>query len=187
MTEVKEIKINVPIPVSKTRKSKKQALADKGALLQEPSKPIIKTGVLSSVKIGGKQTISVPLPYAKSINTPSPVKPVVKSVLKQPIKLIEKTPVRKAPSTIKVNVQPIKRKNFTLKRKFTAKKITIQVENSNKIKKNRENIENIVKNMDLKEITNKLREKNLVRHTSNPPEQMQRNMMIDIMMFPKPL
>jgi hypothetical protein len=170
MTEVKELKINVPIPVSKTRKGRKKATV---------------------------------LPYAESVNTPSPLKkkpsitvpiqplllPVVKPVIKPvqtPVKVIEK-PLRKTMNPVKLNIQPNKRKNFTLKRKFTAKRITIQVENSNKIKKNREHIENTVQNMALPEITERLRAKGLVRPTSNPPETMQRNMMIDIMMFPKPL
>ena len=190
MTEIKELKINVPIPVSKTRKGRKkteqkQANAEPVKTKVLPYAESVKTKVLpyaESAKTPGpikKPTISVPLPYSKSLQTPSPLKAA-------PVKVIEK-PVRKTMNSVKVNVQPIKRKNFTLKRKFTAKRITIQVENSNKIKKNRELIENTVQNMALTEITERLRSKGLVRPTSNPPETMQRNMMIDIMMFPKPL
>ena len=184
MTEIKELKINVPIPV-KTRKGRKkteqkQANAEPVKTKVLPYAESVKTKVLpyaESAKTPApikKPTISVPLPYSKSVQTPSPLKPLT------PVKVIEK-PVRKTMNAVKVNVQPIKRKNFTLKRKFTAKRITIQVENSNKIKKNRELIENTVKNMGLPEITERLRSKGLVRPTSNPPETMQRNMMIDIM------
>jgi hypothetical protein len=194
MTDIKEIKINVPIPVSKTRKGKRVPKVEKPViekpLLEKPVSAKKLVGgeplpVLSTIRVGGskKPVVKVQLPYSNSPHTPSPpIKPVP-----APIKVVQKTVIRKTPPAIKVLVQPTKRKNFTMKRKFTEKKITIQVENSNKIKKNRESIEKKVKNMPLSEITEKLRARGLVRAMSNPPEAMQRTMMTDILMFPTPL
>jgi hypothetical protein len=103
------------------------------------------------------------------------------------VKVIQKpaTVSRKAP--LKVNVQPTKRKNFTMKRKFLAKKITINIENANKIKNKRDTIEKKVANMTLSEVTEKLHQNGLVRPTANPPEKMQRGWMVDFMMFQVPL
>ena len=205
MTDIKEIKINVPVP--KVRKSRKAALpkvpvpTPKGVLAPTPKisggtvpiSALPKSGdplpALSTIKIGGqkKPAITVKLPYSNSAKTPSPpVKPVVKTIEK-PVKVIQKVVTRRAPVPVKVTVQPIKRKNFTIRRKFTAKRIVIQVENTNKVKNNRSVVEKKVADMPLSEITDKLRTKGLVRMSSNPPELMQRNMMIDIMLFPTPL
>ena len=193
MTEIKEIKINVPIPVSKTRKGKKipKAVSEKPPkqepVKQEPVKKLVggePMPVLSTIRVGGakKPSLKVPLPYGNSQHTPSPQKAVL-----APVKVVQKQISRKVQTPVKILVQPTKRKNFTMKRKFTEKRITIQMDNSNKLKKNRESIEKQVKNMPLVEITEKLRLRGLVRAQSNPPEAMQRTMMIDIMMFPTPL
>jgi hypothetical protein len=74
-----------------------------------------------------------------------------------------------------------------MKRKFIARKITINIENANKIKKNREAVEKKVANMTMAEITKNLRTNGLVRHDANPPEKMQRAMMTDLLLFPVPL
>ena len=190
MTDIKEIKINVPIPVSKTRKGKRVPKLEKPvAVLEKPLSEKKLVGgeplpVLSTIRVGGskKPAVKVSLPYANSPHTPSPSQSVP-----APIKVVQKQVVRKTIQPVKVVVQPTKRKNFTMKRNFTEKRITIQVENSNKIKKNRESVEKKVKNMSLSEITEKLRARGLVRPMSNPPETMQRTMMTDIMMFPTPL
>jgi len=216
MSEIRDIKINVPAPVSRTRKGKKIPKVNepkKGGFTQKNVEeavnkamektleksiglPIAKKAeqskivggdpmpVLSTIRFGGakKPVVKVPLPYANSQHTPSPSKPV-----QAPVKLVQKPVSRKVKTPIKILVQPTKRKNFTLKRKFTEKRIIIQVENSNKVKKNRESIEKQVLNMPLSEITERLRKRGLVRPMSNPPESMQRTMMIDIMMFPTPL
>ena len=76
---------------------------------------------------------------------------------------------------------------MTLKRKFTAKKITIQVENQKKLKKLRENAEKNLDKLKPCDILNSLRKNGLVRPNANPPEALNRAMMLDIMMFPKPL
>jgi hypothetical protein len=79
------------------------------------------------------------------------------------------------------------RPNKTYKNKFTAKKITIQMENSTKVRKTRDAVRRNVANMTLPDITKKLRERGLIRETANPPEQIQRSMMIDILLFPAPM
>jgi hypothetical protein len=81
----------------------------------------------------------------------------------------------------------MKRKNFTMKRKFVAKKFTIGVDNSNKMRKTRDAITERVDAMKLPEITATLRAKGLIREKANPPEAMQRSMMKDILNFPTPL
>jgi len=185
MSDIKHIKFDVPVPVSKTRKSRKTAL--KATQVKPTPKPVLaemKKPVLAEVK---KPVINVNVPYGNSPHTPSPA-PLKKPVLiTPPVKVIQKpvTISRKAP--LKVNVQPNKRKNFTMKRKFVTKKITINVENVNKIKNKRETIEKTVANMSLPEVTAKLRANGLVRPTANPPEKMQRGWMVDFMMFQVPL
>ena len=163
------------------------------------NKPVL----VSSNVVGGtnkavnnKQVINVPivkktpsLPYNEHPETPSPVKKVE---LPKQVKIIPtKKPIiqtRKAPEPKKVQIQPMKnRPNKTYKNKFTAKKITIQMENSTKVRKTRDAVRRNVANMTLPDITKKLRERGLIRETANPPESIQRSMMIDILLFPAPM
>ncbi len=168
------------------------------------SKVVNNKPVLVTTSVGGtnktvnnnKPTINVPivkkaesLPYNKSPETPSPEKKVE---LPKQVKIIPtKKPIiqtRKAPEPKKVQIQPMKnRPNKTYKNKFTAKKITIQMENSTKVRKTRDAVRRNVANMTLPDITKKLRERGLIRETANPPEQIQRSMMIDILLFPAPM
>jgi hypothetical protein len=149
-----------------------------------------------------KSVVNIPIvkanignPYNKSSNTPSPVKKETsntdKANLPKPVKIntIKKTPeTRKVENkNKKVNIVPAKRPNKTLKKNYTAKKITIHMENSSKVRKTRDNVRRNVANMELKEITKKLRERGLIRETANPPENIQRSMMIDILLFPAPI
>ena len=151
-------------------------------------------------KASNKPTLSVPIvksnntnkPYEESTKTPSPTKkPTPENNLPKPVKIVtNKKPVavtRKAAEPMKVNIVPAKRPNKTLKKKYTAKKITIHMENSSKVRKTRDAVRRKVANMELKEITSKLRERGLIRETANPPEQIQRSMMIDILLFPAPI
>lgn len=140
-----------------------------------------------------KPSIPVPLPYNESSNTPAPVSvSSLKKATNEPTQL-KIMPAKKTNNVThkaveqKVQIQPMKRKNVTLKNKFTAKKITIHMENSSKVRKTRDSIRKNVANMPLSEITKKLREKGLIRETANPPENIQRLMMIDIFLFPSPM
>lgn len=148
-----------------------------------------------------KHIVNIPIvkanignPYNESTNTPSPVKTTnanEKANLPKPVKIntIKKTPeTRKVENkNKKVNIVPAKRPNKTLKKNYTAKKITIHMENSSKVRKTRDNVRRNVANMELKEITQKLRDRGLIRETANPPENIQRSMMIDILLFPAPI
>lgn len=177
MTEVKIIKFTAPLPVKKTRRGKKAG--------EQPKTGGEPLPVLSTTRVvgGKKPAVKVALPYAESPKTPSPEKPIVKVVTTPKTSIIKKA----VPVTPKVVIQQNKRKNITLKRKFTNKRITINVENSKKLKKKRSIVENKINNLPTCEILKSLREKGLVRPTANPPEAMIKSMMVDIMMFPKPL
>ena len=134
-----------------------------------------------------KPAVSVNIPYAESPHTPSPTQGKKTLQTPIPVKVIEKpvSPnIRKVQP--RVNIQPTKRKNFTMKRKFIARRIVINIENANKSKKNRDSIEKKVSNMPLCDITKNLRENGMVRAGISPPEKMQRAMMIDLLMFPAP-
>ena len=152
-----------------------------------------KLSILSVPTNKHKASIPVPLPYNESPNTPAPVSaPSLKKVANEPTQL-KIMPAKKTANVThkaveqKVHIQPMKRKNVTLKNNFTAKKITIHMENSSKVRKTRDSIRKKVANMTLPEITKKLREKGLIRETANPPENIQRLMMIDIFLFPSPM
>lgn len=135
-----------------------------------------------------KPSVKVPLPYNNSPNTPTPTK-VSNNVANLPLIKLNKNKViatRKVEPP-KVKVVSTKKKNVTLKAKFVAKRIIVKIENSSKVRKTRDAIRRKVANMALAEITQKLRSRGLVRPSVNPPEQMQRAMMVDIMLFPTPL
>ncbi len=173
------------------------------ALKQKAGNPLPSLSTTSVVggqtkKASNKPTLSVPInnsvnkPYNESTKTPSPEKKATpEKELPKPVKIMTtKKPVnvtRKAAEPLKVNIVPAKRPNKTLKKNYTAKKITIHMENSSKVRKTRDAVRRKVANMELKEITSKLRERGLIRETANPPEQIQRSMMIDILLFPAPI
>lgn len=214
MSDIKQVNMTVPIPVKarRTRKSKAQlpdpvvtskpvptptipvAQAAGGPKLSKTLRApvVVKQGgdplpsLSTTSVVGGKK--KAPLPIALPNN--NVVKPPVKNE-PTPVKIVasKKSPVqsRKTPITPKVKINPTKRKNQTLKKKFVAKKITIHVENAEKINKIRENINKRVDAMDLAEITKKLRVGGMIRECANPPEMMQRAMMRDILNFPTPL
>jgi hypothetical protein len=212
--ELKQIKYTAPAPVKKTRRSKKVVGGDIIKASSPPLPILSTTHAVGGVK---KETIKVSLPYNESSKTPSPAKVVPAKVQVQPksatlvkpaqaasvvlpankptvapeptIKVVNKPSlVRKTVNnTPKIVIQPTKRKNMTLKRKFTTKRITIQVENSKKLKKLRETAERNVDKLKPCDILNTLRKNGLVRPNANPPEALNRAMMLDIMMFPKPL
>jgi hypothetical protein len=123
---------------------------------------------------------------------PKTATPVVKSEEPKPVKIVQtKKPVvqltRKAAEPKKVAIVPAKRPNKTLRKHYTAKKITIHMENASKVRKTRDNVRRTVANMELKDITQKLRDRGLIRETVNPPENIQRSMMVDILLFPAPI
>lgn len=180
--ELKQIKYTAPTPVKRVRKTKKQSL-DGGSA---PVPAAVPAPVLSTISIGGakKPTLKVVIPYAESAKTPSPTPTVEKPV----IKVVEKPAVKKVVTAApKVIVNQNKRKNLTLKRKFTNKRITIHVENSKKLKKLRETAVKNLNKLSATEILTTLKERGLVRPQASPPDSLNRAMMLDIMMFPKPL
>ena len=188
MSDTKIVKMTVPVEAPKRRRRTQRA--DKkvptptipvaqaaGALLPTASVAGPVPSLSTTTVAGGakkKPALKIPLPYANSPNTPAPVS----------VKPKRTTPTQKE---TKVQIQPMKRKNFTMKRKFVAKKIMVGVDNSNKMRKTRDAITDRVDAMKLPEITAALRAKGLIREKANPPEAMQRSMMKDILNFPTPL
>jgi len=120
------------------------------------------------------------LPYEKSKEATPPKKLVVAK--KGPAAV-----TRKAAEPQKLQIQPKSRPNKTLKKHYSAKRITIHMENPAKVRKTRDAVRRNVANMPLCDVTNKLRERGLVRESANPPEHIQRLMMIDIELFPSPI
>jgi hypothetical protein len=173
-------------------------IAPKGG---DPLPMLSTTTAVGGGKKKAKPAVAVPLPYNESKASPSPAHkkeepakttPTVKvNPTKKPsVALTRKhaEAVEKAAKASKmVNIQPTKRRNFTLKRNFKAKKITITVENSSKMRKTRDGIRRTVANMPLADITIKLQARGLMRAGANVPEHMQRSMMSDVLMFPTPL
>lgn len=140
---------------------------------------------VNSASIKKKPTVNVNLPYLNSPHTPSPAQ--AKKPQQSPVKVNEKPAISNTRKVIpRVTIKPNKRKNFTMKRKFLARRIMIDIENANKSNKKRDSIEKKVTSMPLCDITKNLRENGMVRPGINPPEKMQRAMMIDLLMFPVP-
>jgi hypothetical protein len=133
-----------------------------------------------------KTALKVPLPYNNSPKVAAPSKPA--PVVKPAVKIVKEKPVQtRKEAKNKVKINPEKRKNLTLKRKFAAKKIMVKIENSSKIRKTRDAIRRKVANMEIKEVTEKLVARDLIKANSKVPEEMRRNMLIDVMMFPVPM
>uniref|UniRef100_A0A6C0DST8 Uncharacterized protein n=1 Tax=viral metagenome TaxID=1070528 RepID=A0A6C0DST8_9ZZZZ len=131
-----------------------------------------------------KPIVKVALPYnnspAAAVATPPKPKtapPAVKIVHK-PVQTRRVEPVNK------VKINPEKRKNTTLKRKFSEKKVVVKIESASKVRKTRDAIRRKVANMKIEEVSEKLRARGLTRPNAKVPEEMQRNMLIDVMMFP---
>jgi hypothetical protein len=227
MSDIKQVKYDIPAPVAKTRKGRlrstvanKTPKVAKGATksttkaaiaISTPANtaatqktstaatPVVVNSVpsakfnnakalqsaVNSVANKKKPTVNVNLPYLNSPHTPSPTQ--TKKPQQSPVKVNEKPVLSNTRKVIpRVNIQPTKRKNFTMKRKFVARRIMIDIENGNKSNKKRDSIEKKVINMPLCDITKNLRENGIVRPGINPPEKMQRSMMIDLLMFPVP-
>ena len=235
--ELKQIKYTAPVPVKKTRRSKKTVGGD---VIKASSPPLPLLSTTHAVGGTRKATIKVALPYTDSKNTPSPAKapsakvtvqprpikplttptlvkptlvkptlvkptlvkptlvkptlvklqePVTHTIQEPTVRLVNKPSIirKTVVSQPKIVVSQNKRRNMTLKRKFTNKRITIQIENSKKLKKLRENAEKNLAKLKPCDILNSLRKNGLVRPNANPPEALNRAMMLDIMMFPKPL
>jgi hypothetical protein len=191
--------IQTPTPAPEVKPSSGGAdIAPKGG---DPLPMLSTTTAVGGGKKKAKPALAVPLPYNESKVSPSPsakkeepakTTPTVKvNPTKKPsVALTRKhaEAVEKAAKASKmVNIQPTKRRNFTLKRNFKAKKITITVENSSKMRKTRDGIRRTVANMPLGDITIKLQARGLMRAGAKVPEHMQRAMMSDILMFPTPL
>ena len=105
------------------------------------------------------------------------------------IVLAKKAITLKAPpvKTPTLQIQPKTRNNKTLKKSYSAKRITIHIENPKNVRKTRDAVRRNIANMTLEEITEKLRQRGLVRPEACPPEHIQRLMMVDIELFPAPM
>jgi len=194
--------------VNKTRRGRKAKLPTQEAIT--PPKPVFTPTIPVKQAAGSRASAPISAAPLPSLSTTSAVGGKKKATLKislpnavvpLPVKIKSEAPAVKivpakkqqpqtrkiTPVAAKVKISPTKRKNQTLKLKFTTKKITIHVENAAKIRKNRESIEKQVAKMPLEEITKSLRKRGLVRENANPPEQMQRSMMKDLLNFPTPL
>jgi hypothetical protein len=182
MSDIKHVNINIPIPKEKRQRKTKKASG---------GNPV---PVLSTIRYGGdkkpepitnlvtKPTINIKLAEKPTIKLAE--KPNVTVAPPTKVKIVDnKTPIQKK-APINVLIKPNKRRNFTLKRKFAPKNITIHFENANDIKKKREEIVNKVNNMDEKDINAKLMANGLLRPSANPPLQWKKSMLVDILMFP---
>lgn len=181
MSEIKQVNMTVPNLAPKRKRTRKATTMP----VRTPTIPVAQAAgavplpsLSTTHVVGGKKpVVKVPLPYNNSPSTPSPVS-------KTPVAIVPAKKVVQSRKETRVQIQPTKRKNFTMKRKFTNKKITIHVDNTNKIKKTHSSVEKQVSEMKLPEITAKLRSRGLIREKANPPEAMQRSMMKDMMMLP---
>lgn len=140
-----------------------------GSTVGQAPMPMLST----TTAVGGKKkkpTLKVPLPYAESPSTPSPVElvPAKKSVAK---------------AASKIQLAPAKKKAFTVKRKFKNKRVTLSVENASKVRSTYQSVDKRVAAMKLADITKQLREKGLIREKANPPEGMQRSLMKDLLLM----
>jgi hypothetical protein len=207
MSEIKQVNMTIPIPVNKTRRGRKAKLPTQAEA--PPPKPVFtptipvkqaagaKNGLPPAVApslstttaVGGKKKnpLKIALPISKVQSTSPKAKSETPAVKIVPAKKQVPQTRKITPVNTKVKINPTKRKNQTLKLKFSAKKITIHVENAAKIRRTRESIEKQVANMSLEEITKSLRKRGMVRENANPPEAMQRSMMKDLLNFPTPL
>jgi hypothetical protein len=193
MDDIKKVNINIPIPKIKRRERKTKKATGGNPL-----------PVVSTIKFGGDKK-----PEVMTLN-PKPNQDINPTITKQPINihlnpkptLLQTPSIKKiTPTNIKIihnkklirktiglnptiQIKPNKRRNFTLKRKFSPKNITIHFENTNDIKNKRENIIKDINNMDEKTINAKLIERGLLRPTANPPLEWKKNILIDVLMLP---
>ena len=184
-TRKETIKVALPYTESKHTPSPAKTPSTKVHVQPRPAKPL-------SIPTLAKPTLVKPTLVKPTLAKPTLVKlpePVTHTIQEPTVRLVNKPSIirKTVNNTPKIVIQPNKRKNMTLKRKFTAKKITIQVENQKKLKKLRENAEKNLDKLKPCDILNSLRKNGLVRPNANPPEALNRAMMLDIMMFPKPL
>jgi hypothetical protein len=166
MSEIKQVNMTIPIPVKTTRRGRKPKLPMQGVPL--PSKPVftptipvkqaaganplppaVAPSLSTTTAVGGKkkETLKIALPASKvqaHVSKPKSEAPAVKIV---PAKKQVPQTRKITPVAAKVKISPTKRKNQTLKLKFSTKKITIHVENATKIRKTRESIEKQVAKM----------------------------------------
>jgi hypothetical protein len=192
MSDIKHVNINIPIPKEKRqRKTKKASGGDPMPVLSTiryggNKKPEVVTNPVNKPEMVNnpvnKPTINIKLAEKPTIKLAE--KPNVTNAPPTKVKIVDnKTPIqRKAP--VNVLIKPNKRRNFTLRRKFAPKNITIHFENANDIKKKREEVVNKVNKMEEKDINAKLMANGLLRPSANPPLQWKKSMLVDILMFP---
>jgi hypothetical protein len=201
MSDIKTVQMNVPEP-TKNKRSRKQKEAPQPDTIKKSLKaPLVVTNKTNEVIKPVKQAVVVSmnkssLPYNESPLTPSPAKPVVKLLVKPEVKPVPKAvkimPLKKPMAVTRKVEAPSKvviiknRPNKTIKNKFNERKIVINIDSS-KIRKTRDAIRRKVANMPLDEVCKSLKTRGLIRETANPPEHIQRLMMIDILLFPAPM
>lgn len=193
MSDIKTVQMNIP-ETTKNKRSRKQKETPQPDTVKKSLKaPLVVTNKSNEVAKPVKQPVIVSmnkssLPYNESPLTPSPAKPDAKPVpkavkimpLKKPMAVTRKV---EAPSKVVIIKN---RPNKTFKNKFNERKIVISIDSS-KIRKTRDAIRRKVANMPLDEVCKSLKTRGLIRETANPPEHIQRLMMIDILLFPAPM
>jgi len=208
MSDIKTVQMNVPEPTKNRRSRKQKEVVPSNTVKKAPvlpnlvkkepvivtnkpnDVPIKKTPILVTNKpeISVKQPVLVSmnksLPYNESPLTPSPIKQVAKPVKIMPVKkpLVQTRKIETPSKVVIVKNRP----NKTLKQKFVEKKIVIGIDSS-KIRKTRDAVRRKVANMPLDDVCKVLRARGLIRETANPPPEIQRMMMIDILLFPTPM
>ena len=142
--------------------------------------------------VGGKPkkpSLKVALPYNNS-HVAAVATPTKEQMPRPAIKIVQRETRRAAaplPPVSKVLINPEKRKNVTLKRRFAEKRITVRIENPSKVRKTRDAIRRKVANMPLADVTKKLHERGMGKPNSKLAEDLQRKMLVDLMMFPVPV
>lgn len=127
---------------------------------------------------------TAPAPAPATATAPATVSQSNKKVVLAKKAITVKAQPVKTPT---LQIQPKTRNNKTLKKSYSAKRITIHMENPKNVRKTRDAVRRNVANMPLNDITEKLRARGLVRPDACPPEDIQRLMLIDIELFPTPM
>mgnify|MGYP000644383154 CR=1 FL=1 len=148
---------------------------------QQPMPALSTTSV-----VGGKKKDALSIGQATA---PAPAPGATVSPSNKKVVLAKKAITVKAQpvKTPTLQIQPKTRNNKTLKKSYSAKRITIHMENPKNVRKTRDAVRRNVANMPLNDITEKLRARGLVRPDACPPEDIQRLMLIDIELFPTPM
>lgn len=185
-----------PLVLQQKQSQQQQQKQSAGAVTvinAKPLQPLQPMPIMSTTSVvGGKKKETLSVAKEPQSNTPyDKIKgeAASKAVVPKKIVLAKKAISLKAQpvKTPTIQIQPKTRNNKTLRRNYSAKRITINMENPKNVRKTRDAVRRSVANMPLNDITEKLRQRGLVRAESCPPEHIQRLMLIDIELFPIPV